>query len=67
MSAMGDEGICLTQTPNELLPPPPSAEVDTAHWERAMFRDRQERLERAPSRVLTDTVTSWVSMRRQNS
>lgn len=54
----------VLQTPNEVLPPPPSEEVDTEHWERAMFRDRQERLDRPRSRVLSDTVSSWVSMRR---
>eukprot|EP00892_Ulva_mutabilis_P006856 jgi/Ulvmu1/4542/UM002_0268.1 len=36
----------LVQTPGEVLPPPPSEEVDTEHWERVMFRDRQERVDR---------------------
>lgn len=60
--------VSMLQTPNEVLPPPPSAVVDTEHWERAMFRDRQERLDRAGARVPLwpgDKLSSWVSMKRK--
>lgn len=52
----------VLQTPNEVLPPPPSAVVDTEHWERAMFRDRQERFDRAGGRVAVwpEKLSSWV-------
>ena len=59
----------VLQTPNEVLPPPPSAVVDTEHWERAMFRDRQERLDRTGGRVALwpgDKLTAWVSMKRKS-
>jgi hypothetical protein len=58
-------GVLLAQTPRETLPPPPSEEQDTQHWERAMFHDRQQPTERGPGRMV-GTVSSWVRRRPQN-
>lgn len=58
--------VYMLQTPNEVLPPPPSAVTDTEHWERAMFRDRQERMDRSGGvGVWQEKLSSWVSMRRR--